>query len=134
MAKAKNYSNYAEVVGNVGTIYQMNEKNGEMRFSIATHRSYEKKDGTKGEDTQFLNVLVRPNRKWAKQEVVNKGAFLRVIGHLEDNSYKAADGSWKGGMEICADKITVLKKREDGKVENTETGVAEAIDIEIDES
>ena len=49
-------------------------------------------------------------------------------------SYKAADGSWKGGMEICADKITVLKKREDGKVENTETGEAEAIDIQIEES
>ena len=132
MAKAKNYSNYAEVVGNVANIYQNNSKSGEMRFSLATHRSYTKKDGTKGEDTQFLNVLVRPGRRYAKQDAVEKGAFLRVIGHLENNGYQAADGSWKGGVEINADKITALKKREDGKVENTETGEAEDLaDTEI---
>lgn len=133
MAKAKYYSNYAEVVGNVANIYQKNEnKTGEMRFAIATHRSYTKKDGTKGEETEFLNVLVRPNRKWAKQETVEKGKFLRVVGHLENNSYRAEDGAWKGGMEICADKITELKKREDGKVENSENNEAAEIDIDIE--
>ena len=103
---------------------------------IATHRSYTKKDNTKGQETQFLNVLVRPGRKWASQQVVTKGAFLRVIGHLENNGYRAEDGSWKGGMEINADKITVLKAREDGKVENTETGEVEQVEeaVEVSES
>lgn len=133
MAKAKNYSNYSEIVGNVAKVFQnpADNKNNEMRFSIATHRSYTKKDGTKGEDTQFLNVLVRPGRKWAKQDVVTKGAFLRVVGHLENNAYRTEDGGWKGGMEINADKIVVLKAREDGKVENTETGEVE--DVEVNE-
>lgn len=127
MAKAKSYSNYAEVVGNVANIYQKSEKTGELRFKIATHRSYTRKDGTKAEETQFLPVLVRPNRKWAKQDVIEKGKFIRVIGHLEDNSYKAEDGTWKGGFEICADKIVELKKREDGQAVAAETG--EPIDI-----
>lgn len=131
MAKAKNYNNYSEVVGNVAVVFQTpGEKSGNMRFSLATHRKFDKKDGTKGEDTQFINVLVKAGRKWAKQETVTKGAFIRVIGHLENNSYLAADGSWKGGMEINADKITVLKAREDGKVENTETGENETISDE----
>lgn len=129
MAKAKNYNNYAEVAGNVSKIYQQpNEKNGEMRFNIAVNHKFTRKDGTEGSKTNFLNVLVRPGRRYAKQDVVTKGAFLRVIGHLEDNSYKAEDGTYKGGMEINADKITLLVKREDGKVQNTETGEVEEND------
>ena len=129
MAKQKNYNNYSEVVGNVANVYQDGTgKSGEMRFTIATHHKYTKKDGSKAQETHFLNVLVRPGRKWASQEVVTKGAFLRVIGHLENNSYQDAEGNWKGGVEINADKLTILKKKEDGTVEDTETG--EAFDIE----
>ena len=135
MAKAKNYNNFVEVVGNVANIYQPGTgKSGEMRFTLATHHSYTKKDGTKEEETHFLNVLVRPGRKWAKQESVTKGAFLRVIGHLENNGYRAEDGSWKGGMEINADKLTLLVKRENGKVENSETGEVETIEPEAEEA
>ena len=133
MAKQKNYNNYVEIVGNVANIYQKpsGDKPGDMRFVIANHRSYTKKDGTKGEETIFLNVHVRPGRKWAKQEVVTKGAFMRVLGHMENNSYQAEDGSWKGGMEIGADKITLLVKKEDGSVQDTETG--ETLEIESEE-
>ena len=135
MAKQKNYNNYSEVVGIVSKIYQEpTEKNSDMRFNIATHRSYTKKDGTKAQDTQFLPVLVKAGRRWAKQEDVTKGVLLRVIGHNENNAYQTTDGTWKGGMEICADKITILKSREDGKVENTETGEVEAIEPEAEEA
>ena len=133
MAKQKNYQNFVECVGNVANIYQKpsGEKEGDMRFVIANHRSYTKKDGTKGEETIFLNVHVRPGRKWAKQEAVTKGAFMRVIGHMENNSYQAEDGTWKGGMEIGADKITLLVKKEDGSVQDSETG--ETLEIESEE-
>lgn len=133
MAKQKNYNNYVEIVGNVANIYQKpsGEKDGDMRFVIANHRSYTKKDGTKGEETIFLNVHVRPGRKWAKQEAVTKGAFMRVLGHLENNSYQAENGEWKGGMEIGADKITLLVKKDDGSVQDTETG--ETLEIESGE-
>ena len=133
MAKQKNYNNYVEIVGNVANIYQKpsGEKEGDMRFVIANHRSYAKKDGTKGEETIFLNVHVRPGRKWAKQEAVTKGAFMRVLGHMENNSYQAEDGTWKGGMEIGADKITLLVKKEDGSVQDSETG--ETLEIESEE-
>ena len=108
MAKAKNYNNYAEVVGNVANVYQNpGEKAGDMRFTLANHRSYTKKDGTKAEVTQFLNVKVAPGRRYAKQELITKGAFIRVVGHLENNSYQDAEGNWKGGMEIGADKIVL---------------------------
>lgn len=128
MAHEKNYSNYAEVVGNVVKVFQNpGETNKDMRFTLAVHRKYEKKDGTKGENTQFLNILVKGGRRWAKQESVTKGAFLRIYGNLENNAYRSEDGTWKGGMEINANKITILKAREDGKVENTETGKVEEI-------
>lgn len=134
MAKAKNYSDYTEVVGNVATIFQNNEKTGEMRFRLINHRTYTKKDGTKGSEDTPIGVLVKKNRRYAKQSDVVVGNFLRVIGHLEDNSYKDADGKWHGGLEVCADKIVVLKARADGKVENTETGEVEEIaDTEITE-
>ena len=138
MAKEKNYNNYVEIVGNVSTIYQepANNTKGEMRFKIASHRTYTKKDGTEAEETHFINVLVRPGRKWAKQELVVKGKFIRIKGHLENNGYQDKDGNWKGGVEINADSIVELKRREDGKVENTETGEVETIDenVEIAES
>ncbi len=131
MAKAKNYNNFAEIVGNVANFIQTpSEKSQDMRFSVATHRKYTKKDGTEAEETTFLNVHLRPGRKFAKQGDVTKGAFLRILGHLENNSYQDKDGNWKGGIEIGADKIVVLKSREDGKVINTETGEVESLDDE----
>jgi len=128
MAKAKNYNNYAEIVGNVANIFQTpTEKNGDMRCDVAVHRKFTKKDGTKGKDVDYYPVLVKPGRKFAKQEAIVKGNFIRVIGHHEDNRYKAEDGTWKGSVEICADKIVILKERGNGKVENTETGEVETI-------
>lgn len=138
MAKEKNYNNYVEIVGNVSTIYQepANNAKGEMRFKIANHRTYTKKDGTKDEKTHFLNVLVCPGRKWAKQERVVKGNFLRIKGHLENNAYQDKEGNWKGGVEINADSIIELKRRDDGKIENAETGEVVTIEenVEIAES
>ena len=134
MAKAKNYNNYTEIVGNVAKIYQKpGEKPGDLRFTLINHRTYTKKDGTKGESNQSVNVKVAPGRRYAKQDVITKGAFLRVVGHLEDGSYQDAEGNWKGGMEISADKIVVLKARDNGQVENTETGEVETIDPEVEE-
>ena len=61
MAKAKNYSNFTEVVGNVAVIYQNpSEKNfGEMRFRLINHRSFEKKDGTKGTEAYQLAQSIK---------------------------------------------------------------------------
>lgn len=135
MAKQKNYNNYVEIVGNVAAIYQNpGDKPGDMRFTLANHRSFTKKDGSKGEYTQFINVKVAAGRRYAKQDAVTKGAFMRVLGHLENNAYQTEDGKWKGGVEVGADKITLLKAREDGKVENTETGELETIDPETEEA
>jgi len=130
MAKAKMYSNFVELVGNVASVKDAN-KIGDVRFRLAVHHRFTKKDGTKGEETHFIPVLVRPNRRYAKQDDVTVGKFLRVIGHLEDNSYKAEDGTYKGGIEVNADKISIITKRADGQVESAETG--EAIDV-IDET
>ncbi len=132
MAKAKNYNNFVEVVGNVTSEPRVSEKTGDMRFSVAAHRKYTKKDGSEVEESTFLNVHVRPNRKYAKQESVTKGAFLRVLGHLENNTYKDKEtGQYKGRIEIGADKIVVLKKREDGTIENTETGEIENVEDDV---
>lgn len=131
MAKAKNYNNYAEIVGNVANIFQTpTEKNGDMRCSVAVHHNYTKKDGTKGNEVHYISVLVKAGRKYAKQDAIAKGNFIRVIGHNENNGYKADDGTWKGGMEICADKIVLLKEKGNGKVENTETGEVENLSEE----
>lgn len=136
MAKAQNYSNFTEVVGNVAVIYQNpSEKNfGEMRFRLINHRTFTKKDGTKGTEDTPIPVLVKKGRRFAKQEAVTIGAFLRIKGHLEDNSYKDEAGAWHGGLEVNADSIEVLKKREDGKVENVETGQVEEIENAVDVS
>ena len=129
MAKAKMYSNYVELVGNVASVKDAN-KIGDVRFRLAVHHRFTKKDGTKGEETHFIPV-VRPNRRYAKQGDVTVGKSLRVIGHLEDNSYKAEDGTYKGGIEVNADKISIITKSADGKVESAETG--EPIEV-IDET
>lgn len=130
MAQSKNYNNFTELVGNVANEPRVSEKTNDMRFTIATHHTYTKKDGTKETETIFLNVHLRPKRKFAKQESVIKGAFLRILGHLENNSYVDASGHRRGGMEIGADKIVVLHRRKDGSIENTETGEVETIEQE----
>ena len=138
MAKAKMYSNYVELVGNVASVKDAN-KIGDVRFRLAVHHRFTKKDGTKGEETHFIPVLVRSNRRYAKQGDVTVGKFLRVIGHLEDNTYEVKDENgnsfepkqFKGGIEVNADKISIITKRADGQVESAETG--EPIEV-IDET
>ena len=122
MAQEKNYNCYAEVVGNVGAITQNpSEKNfGKMRFVLINHPTYVKKDGTKVRKDNPVNVIVY---NAAQQKKVTKGAFIRVKGYLEDNSYKDAEGNWHDHRnEVVAKGITILKAREDGNVENAETG------------
>lgn len=134
MAQAKNYNCYAEVVGNVGAItMNPSEKNfGKMRFVLINHPTYAKKDGTKVREDNPINVIVYNAKLQTK---VTKGAFLRVKGYLEDNSYKDADGNWHNHRnEVVAKAIEVLKAREDGTVENTETGQVEDIENAVEVS
>lgn len=114
MAKAKNYNNYVEVVGNVCEKGIVKSETAGIIFNLANHRRFTKKDHTKGEDTEFLRVHVRPGRKYAKIEDIQKGAFLRIKGHLENNSYKdEATGEYHNfSMEIAADTVTVIPRKE----------------------
>ena len=118
----KNYNNYVEIVGNVAKVRQTpTEKNGDMRIIIIAHRKYTKKDGTEQTINTPVPVLIAGGRKWANQDKVTVGAALRIKGHLEDNSYKAEDGTWKGGLEVNADSIRVIERKKDGEKAEAET-------------
>jgi single-strand DNA-binding protein len=73
-------------------------------FSVATNRHYEKKDGTKVEDTQFHDVVA-----WGRIAEIaadlQKGQRVYVEGHLRTRKWEAQDGSKRSATEIVAERI-----------------------------
>ncbi len=73
-------------------------------FSIATNRVFKKADGTKGEQTEFHNIVV-----WGRQaencaQYLKKGSTAYVEGRLQTRSWDK-DGAKQYRTEINADTV-----------------------------
>ena len=75
-------------------------------FSVATNRKWTKPDGSKGENTEFHDVVA-----WDfladLSERLQKGNRVYVEGHVQSRSWEGADGQMNYRKEIIAENIIV---------------------------
>lgn len=81
------------------------------RFSIAVRRNIKNQDGEY--DTDFFNIVA-----WRKTaEIINdyfkKGSRIAISGKLQQNKYTDKDGVERTSVEIVAEDIDFIDKREE---------------------
>jgi len=101
------YLNKAMVFGNLTRDPELRSTPGGQQvcsFSIATNRVFKKADGSKGEQTEFHNIVV-----WGRQaencaQYLKKGSTAYVEGRLQTRSWEGEKGK-QYRTEIVADTV-----------------------------
>ena len=103
--------NKVQLIGNLGMDPEVKRlENGRTfaRFSLATHESYVKSDGTKVEDVQWHNVIC-----WGKfgehvGRYLKKGTRVLITGKLTSRDYEDKDGMKRKYVEIVMNEMLML--------------------------
>jgi len=73
-------------------------------------------------ETDYFNVVVWRNQAEKCAEYLSKGRQIAVTGRLQSRSWEAADGGKRSTVEVVADRVVFLGRRErrDENLENLE--------------
>jgi single-strand DNA-binding protein len=77
---------------------------------LAVGRSFPNSQGEI--ETDFFNVVVWRNQAEKCAEYLSKGRQIAVTGKLQSRSWEAADGSKRSAVEVVADRVVFLGKRD----------------------
>ncbi|HQN49019.1 MAG TPA: single-stranded DNA-binding protein [Caldisericia bacterium] len=103
-------------------------------FRLASGRIYTDKNGEKQEETLFINVITWGGKSNLAENVskyLKKGSLVLVEGRLRVRNYETSDGSKKIAVEVVANTVKFLSKREEeGPSEEIEEPVDEEIPID----
>ncbi len=92
------------------------ERNGSRvavaNFTIATHRRFKKTDGTKGEDTAYIDCEAWASGAETIAKFVNKGDALLITGGSLKNDNYEKDGVMQYRMRVRVERFDLMPKRE----------------------
>lgn len=106
--------NKATLVGNVGELPKINEKDGEVflaTFPFATSETYKDKDGEEVTSTQWHRVKVWNKKASVINQYVKKGDALYIEGKIVNNNWDDKEGNKHYSTEIECDNFLFLKSR-----------------------
>jgi len=107
--------NKVTLVGNVGDLPKVTEKDGEpivANFPLATSEYYKDKDGEETQVTQWHRIKVWNKRAGVIQQYVKKGDALYIEGKIINNSWEDKEGNKHFSTEIECDNFLFLSNRE----------------------
>ena len=105
------------LVGNVGKDPEIRrfENNIKASFSLATSETYTPKGGDKVTQTEWHNVVAWRRLAELAENYIRKGSQILVEGKIRYRSYDDRDGNKKYIVEIEADTIQLLGRKQDGQ-------------------
>lgn len=111
------------LIGNVGKdpeIKQLENGYKIAKISLATHETYRGKDGVRGKQTEWHNVIVlRDGLAEIAKKYITKGKQLYVEGRIKTRNWTDKEGIKRNLTEIVAENFIILGKREhDESVDN----------------
>lgn len=74
-------------------------------FSIANSRTFKKQDGSKGEETCFVDCQMFGKRAEVINKYLKKGDPLFVEGRLKFESWQAQDGSKRSKLKVFVENF-----------------------------
>lgn len=87
-------------------------------FSIAVNQDYKKQDGTKVEKTSFFDVKVIGKQSETVNKFFNKGSRIGISGELEQETWKAQDGTNRNRVVIKLQSFTFIDKKSNNSQTN----------------
>ncbi len=108
--------NKVMLIGNVGKDPEVRHLEGGSvvaRFSLATTERYKDKNGEFQEQTEWHNIVCWRLLAERAEKYVKKGSLLFIEGRLRSRSWEDKTGQARYTVEIVADSIQVLGRRQD---------------------
>ena len=85
------------------------ENNGTVaRFSLASSEYWTNKDGTKGEHTEWHNIVAWRGLAERVEKYVRKGSLVYIEGRLRSRSYDDKEGIKRYVTEVVAETINLV--------------------------
>ena len=112
------------LVGNVGKDPEIRrfENNIKASFSLATSETYTPKGGDKVTQTEWHNVVAWRRLAEIAENYIRKGSQILVEGKLRYRSYDDRDGNKKYIVEVDADTIQLLGRKQDAQGQQAAPG------------
>jgi single-strand DNA-binding protein len=79
-----------------------------VNFRIACTEKFKKRDGEKGEHTEWIGCVLRGKRGEALLQYLTKGTKLYVRGGLRTREYQKRDGTTGFAVELNVDELELL--------------------------
>ncbi|PKP38202.1 MAG: single-stranded DNA-binding protein [Bacteroidetes bacterium HGW-Bacteroidetes-14] len=108
--------NKVMLIGNAGKDPEVRHlENGSMvaRFSLATTERYKDKNGDFQEQTEWHNIVCWRGLAERVEKYVKKGSQLFIEGRIRSNSWEDKTGVQRFTVEIVAENLQILGKRQD---------------------
>jgi single-strand DNA-binding protein len=109
--------NHCTFCGNLGSDPELRVTQSDhsiLKFSIACSEPIKKPDGSWGEHTEWVPVVVWGKRAEGLAKFLAKGHTVIVTGKMRTTSYEDRDGNRRFRTEISADDIVVPSNRGGG--------------------
>ncbi len=106
--------NNVNVIGRIGKeieLKYLQSGSAVASFSIAVDQSY-KKDGQKVEKTSWFDVSAFGKTAETVNQYFHKGSMIGITGELEQQTWKAQDGSNRSKVIIKLQNLTFIDKKD----------------------
>ena len=103
------------LIGNVGKdpiIRNVNDNLQVATFTLATNEVYKDSQGNLQKNTEWHNIVAWRNLAQLAEKFIHKGSQIYVEGRLKSRTYTDKDNQQRTIVEILADKIQLLGKKE----------------------
>ncbi len=89
---------------------------------LAVNRQYSSKDGTKKDDTCFVNIVVWGSVAERCAEYLKKGSLILVEGRLTYREWETMEGQKRSSLEVYGENIQFIDRQiseaQQGEIEN----------------
>jgi len=104
------------LVGHVGkdpNVRTINDNVQVASFTLATNEVYKDSQGNMQKNTDWHNIVAWRNLAQLAEKYIKKGSLIYVEGRLKSRSYTDKENQNRTIVEVLADKIQLLGKKED---------------------
>jgi single-strand DNA-binding protein len=113
------------LIGNLGRDPEMRytpDGRPVTQFSVAVNRNTKTQSGEWLEETEWFRVTVWGNQAERMAENLRKGSRVYVEGRFRTREWEAQDGTKRTALEVTADNVINLERRQRDDAEGTFAG------------
>ena len=112
--------NQVNIIGTIGKEIELKyipSGSAIANFSIAVNQDYKKQDGSKVEKTSWFDVTCFGKTSEIVNQYFGKGSRIGVTGELEQQTWKAQDGSNRSKVVIKMQNFSFIDKKSESQAQ-----------------